>query len=70
MEMIAGHHVGKAEPQGGYNVWFQNSTPALTTNRYYIEGQVYQGWDNVPQQYKVQPVTERPEDFKLMKFSF
>ncbi|GJM29417.1 MAG: hypothetical protein DHS20C17_20520 [Cyclobacteriaceae bacterium] len=71
MEMIAGHQVGKAEPSSSYDVWFQDSSTGPRNNRYYVDGQVYQGWDSVPQQYKTQPIVdERPEDLKLLKFSF
>ena len=71
MEMISGgEHAGKAAPTNSYAVWFENSSEAQSSNRYYIGGEIYQGWDNVPQEYKVQPVSEKQEDFKLMKFSF
>lgn len=70
LELVGGDHSGKAAPTSTYDVWFDNANPGSSMNRYYVNGQIYQGWDNVPQQYKVQPVTERPEDFKLMKFSF
>ncbi len=71
LELVGGKHTGKAAPTSSYDIWFDNSsnsTPA--SHRYYVDGEVYQGWDNVPQQYKVQPISERPEDFKLMKFNF
>ena len=70
LEMVGGDQTGKAAPTSSYAVWFEDSSPSSTTNRYYVGGQIYQGWDNVPSQYKVQPVSERPEDLKLMKFSF
>jgi ABC-type amino acid transport substrate-binding protein len=70
MEMVGGEHAGKAAPSSSYDVWFENSGTDSSTNRYYVNGQIYQGWDNIPQQYKVQTTTERPEDLKLMKFSF
>ena len=70
LEMIGGNHAGQEAPTSSYNIWFDNSDPGLSTNRFYVNGQVYQGWDTVPAQYKVQPATERPEDFKLMKFNF
>lgn len=70
LEMVGGNHGGKEAPTSSYNVWFENPDSAGSTNRYYVNGQIYQGWDTVPQQYKTQSVTERPEDLKLMKFSF
>jgi ABC-type amino acid transport substrate-binding protein len=71
MELIAaGERAGKQPPATGYNVWFQNDSGTPSNNRYYIEGEIYQGWDNVPPQYKVPPVSEEQEDFKLMKFGF
>jgi len=70
LEMVGGNHAGEEAPTSSYNVWFENPDQGLSTNRFYVNGQIYQGWDTVPQQYKVQPVSERPEDFKLMKFSF
>jgi len=71
LEMVpSGARAGKAAPTSSYDVWFQDASPPPTNNRYYIEGQIYQGWDNVPPEYKVQPVSETQEDFKLMKFSF
>ena len=71
MELIAaGERAGKQPPATGYSVWFQNDPGSLPDNRFYIEGEIYQGWDNVPSQYKVAPVNEKQEDFKLMKFGF
>jgi ABC-type amino acid transport substrate-binding protein len=71
LEMVAsGARAGKSAPTSSYDVWFQNAASPPSNNRYYIEGQIYQGWDNVPQEYKVQPVSETQEDFKLMKFGF
>ena len=71
MELIAaGERAGKQPPASGYNVWFQNDPGTTTNNRYYIGGKIYQGWDNVPAEYKVPPVSEEQEDFKLLKFGF
>lgn len=70
LEMVGGDFSGKAAPTSSYDVLFGNTSTGANANRYYVNGQIYQGWDNVPQQYKVQPVSERPEDLKLMKFSF
>lgn len=71
MEMIAGgENAGKMAPTNSYSVWFNDAPDTQTSNRYYVAGEVYQGWDNVPQEYKIQPVSETQEDFKLLKFGF
>lgn len=68
LELVGGNNSGKAAPTSSYDVWFETNSAPSNTNRYYVDGRVYQGWDNVPQQYKSQPVSERPEDLKLLKF--
>ncbi len=72
LEMVpSGIHAGMAAPTSSYDVWFQNTSSPPLNDRYYIEGQIYQGWDTVPPEYKVQPiVSDVQEDFKLLKFSF
>ncbi len=72
MEMVASSaQAGKMPPTSSYDVWFQNTSSPPLNNRYYIDGKIYQGWDNVPAEYKVPPaVSETQEDFKLIKFIF
>jgi len=70
LEMIGGSHAGKAQPTSSYDVWFQSSPPVADGNQYYVDGKLYPTWDSVPQKYKVAPPSERPEDLKLLKFSF
>ena len=47
--------IGKVAPDSGYNVVWPGSAqaPAAAPRRFYVEGQVYESWDAVPDYYKV-----------------
>ena len=51
--IIDGDKVGKEAPRNIYGI-YQSSSPGKkdSVNRYYVDGTVYTGWDNIPQQYK------------------
>ena len=51
--VIDGNSAGKEAPRNVYAVSDATGNPKdLASNRYYVGGQTYTGWDNVPQQYK------------------
>lgn len=61
---IAGYKVLVPDSDGG---------PTTESDRYYIDGQTYEGWDNVPDRYKLpEEVFQEPDVPKpfLYKFSF
>lgn len=51
----AGNQIGKVAPESGYSIVFPGSAkdPASAPRRYFVEGQVYESWDSVPDHYKV-----------------
>ncbi|WP_020527994.1 substrate-binding periplasmic protein [Flexithrix dorotheae] len=72
--VLNGNQAGQVAPSSSYNV-FLNNEPSLThsstSNRYYVEGNIYHNWDNVPEQYKQPQVKiEDPGQVKLFKFNF
>jgi len=75
-ELVPMNPRAAAIPQiAGYKVLSPDSggEPADETDRYYIDGQTYEGWDNVPEQYKLpEEVFQEPDVPKpfLYKFTF
>lgn len=53
--VLSGKQAGLTPPTSGYNVapGLSGAEQPNASNNYYIEGQVYPGWDQVPPQYKV-----------------
>jgi len=73
LEMVlSGDQAGLKAPTTGYHVYFQSSTATATnSNRYYIQGQIYDNWKAVPHKYKVALVTnENLNQGTLLRFSF
>jgi ABC-type amino acid transport substrate-binding protein len=74
MELVLnGTRAGTTPPVSSYDVLFQNTASASTgnNNRFYVEGKVYNGWDNVPRQYKVAPMkSEKLNKMEMLQFSF
>jgi len=70
--VLAGNQAGRAAPGGGYNIYFEDSSPApdASGNRYYIDGNFYQGWDKVPKEYKVPNQKGGMNRMELLEFSF
>jgi hypothetical protein len=51
MELVLdGDRAGSNAPGQVYNVSANKPVPG--TNRYYIEGEIYDGWNNIPERYK------------------
>ena len=51
--VLAGTEAGTSAPQRGYSIMFQGDQQGQTSsNSYYIDGKMYDGWDKVPEQYK------------------
>jgi ABC-type amino acid transport substrate-binding protein len=68
--------IGAVAPAAGYNIVWPGSAqdPAAAPKRFYIEGQVYEGWDSVPDYYKV-PSADRVDGYQgstsgLFSFKF
>lgn len=56
--VLGGTSAGTQAPSGGYSVMMQSnevSALAADNERYYIDGKIYDGWRNVPEQYKKKP---------------
>ena len=70
--ILAGDQAGLKAPTSSYNVYFQSSNTAATnSSRYYINGQIYDNWEAVPNKYKVALVkSENLDQGTLLKFSF
>ena len=74
MELVLnGTRAGTAAPVSSYDVLSQNNNSASpgTQNRFFVEGKVYNGWDNVPNHYKVAPMkSEQMNKMEMLNFSF
>ncbi len=57
--ILHGDEAGSEAPVQAYGFHAQSLTnDSNSMNRYYIDGKIYSGWDNVPQQYKTDIVME------------
>ena len=70
--VLAGNKAGSKAPTSSYDVFFKSSTAVTSSSkdRYYVDGRFYEGWEQVPQQYKVPVVGQEVEDFNFLKFKF
>lgn len=70
--VLKGDRAGTEAPLNSYDVYFQNSiSQNSATNRYYIDGTIYQGWDTVPAKYKKAPQTEDSQNrSELLRLRF
>ena len=70
--VLAGNKAGSKAPTSSYDVFFKSSTAVNSSSkdRYYVDGRFYEGWEQVPQQYKVPVVGQEVEDFNFLKFKF
>jgi hypothetical protein len=56
--VLGGEAAGTQAPSSSYSIMSQGqevSALASENERYYIDGQIYDGWRNVPEQYKKKP---------------
>ena len=51
--VLGGSKAGTTAPSGSYNMMSDSRDQTQSGERYFIDGQVYQGWGNVPGEYKV-----------------
>ncbi|MDW7691054.1 transporter substrate-binding domain-containing protein [Flammeovirgaceae bacterium SG7u.111] len=72
LEMVLNGKAGNSAPTSSYNVYLQNTPSTLSSSGgYYVGGNKYKNWDNVPQQYKQPQVSQ--EDMgkvKILNFNF
>jgi len=74
MELVLqGDHAGTNQPIHPYNISAEESNNQTVNNsyRYYIDGQIYEGWENIPDRYKIKvsPGQVNPNNIGLI-FSF
>lgn len=64
--ILDGDAAGTAPPENAYGVYTDQSLvkKSNSPNKYYIKGQMYNSWDQVPQEYKTEIVmsTQNPKD--------
>lgn len=55
--ILDGNQAGVNAPQNSYEVFLdQPADKQASTDRYYIDGQVYESWEDVPEHYKVKQI--------------
>ena len=57
--VLDGDAAGLQAPQNTYNVFY--SQPSSSSNRFYVNGQIYEGWENVPSESKLEIPKVAPE---------
>ena len=53
--VLSGDEAGTNEPVHSYMLMSTGGSSASNSSRYFIEGNVYEDWERVPEKYKVQP---------------
>ena len=74
MELVLqGDHAGTNQPVHPYNILAEEANNQTVNNsyRYYIDGQFYEGWENIPDRYKIKvsPGQANPNNVGLV-FTF
>jgi hypothetical protein len=74
MELVLqGDHAGTKQPMNTYSILADepNSQPINDSYRYYIDGEIYEGWENIPDKYKIKvsPGQANPNNIGLI-FTF
>ena len=74
MELVLqGDHAGTKQPLNAYSILAEetNNQPINNSYRYYIDGKFYEGWENIPDRYKIKisPGQANPNNIGLI-FSF
>lgn len=55
--VLNGDKAGKLAPANAYAIQPNQHSDTIPTNRFYIDGKLYEGWDSVPNYYKEAPPT-------------
>ena len=68
--VLNGTKAGQQAPSDIYNLVLQNTESVMTAsnNRYYIEGTVYDSWNQVPDSYKVSNSGNMGNNIGLLRF--
>lgn len=74
MELVLqGDHAGTRQPMDAYSILAEEANNQTINNsyRYYIDGQFYEGWENIPDRYKIKvsPGQANPNNVGLI-FTF
>jgi len=74
MELVLqGDHAGTKQPLHPYNILAEEANNQTVNNsyRYYIDGEFYEGWENIPDRYKIKvsPGQSNPNNIGLI-FTF
>ena len=73
-ELVLGSNMaGTAAPQNIYGLMMDNSYKEKNgPNRYYIDGKLYEDWDNIPKSYKLDLVEDKTpsEDDTYIRLDF
>ncbi len=74
LEMVqGGRQAGMDAPTSSYDVWLVNSNGAETdySDEFYVDGNFYENWDNIPQEYKSAPITQEDvQKVTILDFNF
>ncbi len=70
--VAADKFAGSDKPIGGYNVLFPDMKFEGETkpSNYYIDGKKYDGWDNIPNDYKIDATSSRKRPPPVNAFTF
>jgi hypothetical protein len=70
--VLNGTSAGTTAPSSSYSVE-KNSfagTTSANSEKYYINGQIYDGWNNVPKEYKIPDAKYEDLNFSVLKIKF
>lgn len=71
--VLQGDHAGTKQPEHPYNILAEEANNQTVNNsyRYYVDGKIYEGWENIPDRYKIKvsPGQANPNNVGLI-FTF
>lgn len=69
LELVsASNKIGKSPPSNSYSI--TSSTEQSGPDKYYVGGQMYSNWNQIPRQYKADELTRREKSKPLMALKF
>ena len=68
--VLNGTNAGKQAPAEIYNLLLHSSNTSMmeTSNQYYVDGKIYDDWNNVPNEYKSAPTGNMSNNVGLLSF--
>ena len=68
--VLDGNKAGYKAPEAAYSVMTGNTASTVHQDKFYVEGQLYDSWEKIPETYKVAPLDDYGAGVRLLSFGF